>query len=1012
MKKKLALIIPLGIISILLISLLVIYLLNLSKGTSYDVVVSNTTNVSTNVSWYTAEPTFGCVMYSEKTDKFAFPKFACDHRFKADMDILESEGLSGFDLFTQKVKAFFEYKYINHYVTIPSLDSGKEYSFTILNDCILSKDVEEVSETLAEYTINPEDMSFATNNIEITEVGTPSPAFGTVYALAYDEEGILIEAEDKDAIVYGIAQDGGLLSAVTNSTGGWTMDRTNFRDEDGEPILTEGDEWKVCGRYEANDVECKDLVVGLNDEPVDGIDGNSEEDIERPVNSLLENPLVKGVSADRVADCAAGGGVGTCEPYSCTQCAFVCSNGPNQVGGCDTCSFPSSCHNSSTAATYGLEQTPDGRYSKPDPGPKPEKIISVPTLPTETTVVNPGDRTVETDTGTGGPINITTKMSGWKISTNTSGACSGITYGIWDINKYEIEEDLTVAKEACKCGSPLQRVSSKAHVCTNPLTKEDDKQEIEEKLEDYNNDTATDIRPPISCYTVRKNPATGKCLGLVRHKRKTCPSSEYESITAASKACGCDGEIYEAKFSNFLSCKALFAVETEEEKNGEKNVNVSLNPDIALSYGNAVAETVAETALNGFFDLGRTITGGVDNVLGSIVNFNLVDEESSNGVQISINDKDIIDTEKVKDGISKFVRFASTPLKPLYVWNKMGNQAVETICQTDNSTSDESVQDQDCQFNIRYFELENNDDTNSFMKKFAKGTYAQETEGEEEGEESQFIYYIPEDGFYNVSIEGTEYAVSAGEGSGFAFYQEVNGVEGYQETGENPDVLLRDLNIVQISYEKKTDLHEIELNDGINIVSFDHILGYEATDPFTAKELVEKLNFGGCEINSFTTYRAGGWEGGIYTRGTDYSNYSGTDFDLHPGRGYLINTDKTCTVQVPAYKVTDGVPLEYSSGWNLVGVHGYAQSFTAKSLIESVNGVSGLTADNVTWWPTSKGMYEGLQITDGQEYGFDFPIRSTNGYFVRIADFEPEDETCKSLIWHPNGDLHGNCGEQ
>jgi hypothetical protein len=57
-------------------------------------------------------------------------------------------------------------------------------------------------------------------------------------------------------------------------------------------------------------------------------------------------------------------------------------------------------------------------------------------------------------------------------------------------------------------------------------------------------------------------------------------------------------------------------------------------------------------------------------------------------------------------------------------------------------------------------------------------------------------------------------------------------------------------------------------------------------------------------------------------------------------------------------------------------------------------------------------MYEGLQITDGQEYGFDFPISSTNGYFVRVSDFEPEDETCKSIIWHPDGDLHGNCGGQ
>jgi hypothetical protein len=113
---------------------------------------------------------------------------------------------------------------------------------------------------------------------------------------------------------------------------------------------------------------------------------------------------------------------------------------------------------------------------------------------------------------------------------------------------------------------------------------------------------------------------------------------------------------------------------------------------------------------------------------------------------------------------------------------------------------------------------------------------------------------------------------------------------------------------------------------------------------------------------------------------------------------------------IPGYSLTSSVPVAFSAGWNLVGVHGYTTVYTARSFIDSVNSINGLTANNVSWWPTSKSKYEGLQVDNGVEYGLDFPINPINGYFIKISKFAPTDTKCKSLIWNAGGSLNGTCG--
>ena len=78
-------------------------------------------------------------------------------------------------------------------------------------------------------------------------------------------------------------------------------------------------------------------------------------------------------------------------------------------------------------------------------------------------------------------------------------------------------------------------------------------------------------------------------------------------------------------------------------------------------------------------------------------------------------------------------------------------------------------------------------------------------------------------------------------------------------------------------------------------------------------------------------------------------------------------------------------------------------------MINSVNSIEGLKANNVTYWPTSKGMYQGFQLSEGQEYGQDFPISKDLGYFVRINEIK---EDCRSIWWNPDGEGNGKCNSQ
>lgn len=276
---------------------------------------------------------------------------------------------------------------------------------------------------------------------------------------------------------------------------------------------------------------------------------------------------------------------------------------------------------------------------------------------------------------------------------------------------------------------------------------------------------------------------------------------------------------------------------------------------------------------------------------------------------------------------------------------------------------------------------------------------------------SGYITYLPEYGFFDMEIEGLKETEKVEGNTLRIFYVETNGIEGFQIPADpdNPksteDIMLQSSSL-NISYKKSAEVMTLDLKRGVNLVSFNYIPKIENNEYSKASSILKWLVSKGARVEHISYFSGGRWKGIGYVDGKT----TGDDFNITPGKGYLIYTEADAKVNIPGYKITSSVPVSLGAGWNLIGVHGYNEMYTARSLIDSINSIDGLTANNVSWWPTSKGKYEGLQVVDGKQYGFDFSISSNNGYFVRISKFAPKDSKCKSLLWHAGGSHNGACG--
>lgn len=198
---------------------------------------------------------------------------------------------------------------------------------------------------------------------------------------------------------------------------------------------------------------------------------------------------------------------------------------------------------------------------------------------------------------------------------------------------------------------------------------------------------------------------------------------------------------------------------------------------------------------------------------------------------------------------------------------------------------------------------------------------------------------------------------------------------------------------VELNVSTITSTQAMRISTGMNLISFEIVsddMGYMASD------VLEYLN--GEYSDSFysiATFDAGKWNVLGSRSGADFAS---NDFQIIPGKGYLLKSKRDLIIQLRGNRVIDPVPVQMNIGWNLVATHGSDTQYSAESWIDSIGSVGDLTAINVTRWESDKARYDGLQKEADesgvfQVYGFDFPIYTNKGYFVRIDQ--------GSGIWSP-----------
>jgi hypothetical protein len=263
---------------------------------------------------------------------------------------------------------------------------------------------------------------------------------------------------------------------------------------------------------------------------------------------------------------------------------------------------------------------------------------------------------------------------------------------------------------------------------------------------------------------------------------------------------------------------------------------------------------------------------------------------------------------------------------------------------------------------------------------------------------------INSSGLYELTIGDKKVKILTNDDKKIIVYNEINGEEGYQD-GE--DGLIE---IDTSSLSKILESKEYAIEEGINILSFPFLPLNENKETLMASQLLSLANQGIVKISQITYFENGKWDGGLKVLSADGDIFAGNDFPIFPGRGYLLIGNFDTTIQIPGLELMSSMPVELASGWNLVGINGYDDMYTADSLIDSMNKISGVTVDNITWWPRDLGMYQGYQKTNGITYSFDYYISDALGYFIRVSDFKSEE--CKSILWNPDGDMDAKCGKK
>lgn len=242
---------------------------------------------------------------------------------------------------------------------------------------------------------------------------------------------------------------------------------------------------------------------------------------------------------------------------------------------------------------------------------------------------------------------------------------------------------------------------------------------------------------------------------------------------------------------------------------------------------------------------------------------------------------------------------------------------------------------------------------------------------------------IEDSGVYCTTVDSERYCFQMTSAVNNTLYVDVNANGTYDE---GTDILVSQ-DGRELTLEQATSSFNYSISEGFTFVSFPFVNSAYLTN---ASTLLAYLNgeYNG-NFYSIAKFESGRWR---IVGNREGEGFGSEDFPIVPGEGYLLKAKTDMVISLNGQRITDPVPVAVATGWNLLGVHNGTDDtkYTAESLIDDMNTTEGLTAVNISRWAAIKAKYEGLQKeeVDGtaQVYGFDFPIYSSESYFVRIVE--------------------------
>lgn len=1100
----------LGLLTVIVLisfSYLVYYIVQGNKLQAYDVRVTNITASSATISWLTHQPTQGFVMYWSNGVRFAYDdrdvvlaQASCVEDL--NNDALES-GVDSIDCLNEyKVK---NNKYYVHHVTVSGLEEGKIYNFVLSNGSLLwssskTNSYEYAFDTLSEFSVT-------TVIQDVVEMVVPNPMYGKIYGMKLDTGGLLYEDDSKDSMVFvGVVDESNvlisnLLSASTNSEGGWSIDKGAFRDLNGSVFDDiNGMNGEVCYQYESfTPKQCYMITFGTDDIPVESILGNSEEDIdfENNAEDLLESfiPYVNAAWDEARCEDSEGKTVsygpilaGGCAPTS--PCYKTCLwNGVRQFN----IRLQALCPKPAGCMERGRQMVEvDGEKKVIGEDQVVDAAGNLYTLLDGELVKNSVSGNVDVVDSSEyediiGDLQGSAEIMGFledKIELVVEGpeitGCSGYTtetvcnenyYGgcYWDKEKSECmgnnpglpspkpkesvdqeEEgklrcsDYTTDYDLINCpsqddyGTPCESFWFQCQPSVSNEEGEESSLSGNLSAEDFAPLVTNDSGEVIAlecCHNVKKE---SSYVYIPNYYPTGIGQCEYETVDfyeycadKVVKSVNLENEMYcfNKDEGNIINCDecgnkecvsaSYFLRETITEDlviandvgsptwNGDYiyldddgDYYYYSGPSVETPYATPTKQSLGDFNKDSFDDRWLlpleeieglqyyclTSKGDIEvqfNACGQKADLETIYGESFNTVIKTGGGTATFDTEYVKEGyVCCDSGFGVKQKQEVGKGCVAGYKIVPfgECSETSTLNLDNILQE------IASFS--------------APKVSAQETE--------ELFLSVTKDGYYEVIRPDSENVVQYYNADyKYIYYKDINN-DGKFDVA-NGDYLVSS-SVLELSVNQVSNAYDIVLKEGLNLVSFDFYPALNVGESYTAEQLLEEANSQFEVISQITYFSNGSWKGGIMSKSTESGTPAGSDFPLLPGFGYAIVATRNSRIPIPGFDINTNVPVSFIPGWNLIGVSGYTKAFTARTLIDSVNRISGLTADNITWWPVSKGMFEGLQVSEGTEYGFDYPITTSNGYFVRISSFQPEDSTCKSLIWHPDGELDGQCG--